>query len=115
MCASLSLCTKELAQFSDGYFLLLFAGPSGAPEFLPDKISTSSDSLSVVWRPPPRSSLNGEFMGYEMSWRREGANAAAAKTASINEDVMRVQVRAKIVDLFPQRMGIKQQFESYCV
>ena len=57
---------------------LLFAGPSGAPEFLADKISTSSTSLSVVWRPPPAATLNGEFLGYEMTYRPAAAIAAAA-------------------------------------
>ena len=77
----------------------VFPGPSGAPEFLADKISTSSTSLSVVWRPPPASTLNGEFLGYEMTYRKVsdndiegGGGEAAAKRMAINEDMLRVQV-----------------------
>ena len=64
--------------------------------------STSSTSLSVVWRPPPASTLNGEFLGYEMTYRKAsddndvegggGGEAAAAKKMAINEDMLRVQV-----------------------
>ena len=82
------------------------AGPSGAPEFLADKISTSSTSLSVVWRPPPAATLNGEFLGYEMTYRPAaaiaaaavasdndiGAGAGVAKKVAINEDMLRIQV-----------------------
>ena len=86
----------------------VFPGPSGAPEFLADKISTSSTSLSVVWRPPPASTLNGEFLGYEMTYRKVGATdddgaaavsdndigagAGTAKKIAINEDMLRIQV-----------------------
>ena len=79
------------------------AGPSGAPEFLADKISTSSTSLSVVWRPPPAATLNGEFLGYEMTYRPAaiaaaasdndiGAGVGVAKKVAINEDMLRIQV-----------------------
>ena len=82
------------------------AGPSGAPEFLADKISTSSTSLSVVWRPPPAATLNGEFLGYEMTYRPAaiaaaavasdndigGAGTGVAKKIAINEDMLRIQV-----------------------
>ena len=85
----------------------VFPGPSGAPEFLADKISTSSTSLSVVWRPPPASTLNGEFLGYEMTYRTAAAAGGAAalsdndigrvgtgsaKKIAINEDMLRIQV-----------------------
>ena len=85
----------------------VFPGPSGAPEFLADKISTSSTSLSVVWRPPPASTLNGEFLGYEMTYRTATAGGAAvsdndigvgtgsAKKIAINEDMLRIQVGDK--------------------
>ena len=81
----------------------VLSGPSGAPEFLADKISTSSTSLSVVWRPPPASTLNGEFLGYEMTYRTAASDedvsdndiavgSGTAKKIAINEDMLRIQV-----------------------
>ena len=61
-----------------------------------DKISTTSTSLSVVWAPPPRESVNGEFLGYEMTYHRQDGNGDGGGEATrvvINEDVMRTQVR----------------------
>ena len=62
----------------------------GAPEFLKEKISTSSSSLSVVWRPPPVSSLNGEFLGYEMTYKAENDNGM--ELLEIKDNSLRVQV-----------------------
>ena len=76
------------------------AGPSGAPAFLTDKISTSSTSLSVVWRPPPKATLNGEFLGYQLTYRVAPTSplpsrnsASGMTTININEDMLRIQVR----------------------
>jgi hypothetical protein len=86
-----ALATEE-PQLTD--FFLPISGPSGSPEFLSDKISTSSTSLSVVWQPPTRSTLNGEFLGYEMTYKVAGASDGRnAKRIRINEDMLRIQVR----------------------
>ena len=57
-----------------------------------------------MWRPPPASTLNGEFLGYEMTYRTMAAGGAAvsdndigggtgsAKKIAINEDMLRIQV-----------------------
>ena len=45
------------------------SGPSGTPRFIPSKISQLSTSLDVYWEPPPVSSINGEFLGYILSYR----------------------------------------------
>ena len=105
----------------------VFPGPSGAPEFLADKISTSSTSLSVVWRPPPASTLNGEFLGYEMTYRTATAAAGgaaavsdndigvggtgSAKKIAINEDMLRIQVGDKGEVRGSQRRRARQPFE----
>ena len=48
---------------------LFFLGPSGRPKFIRERLSTSSTSLSLVWAPPPASSLNAEFRGYELTYK----------------------------------------------
>ena len=57
-----------------------------------------------MWRPPPASTLNGEFLGYEMTYRKVsdndiegggGGGEAAAKRMAINEDMLRVQVSTR--------------------
>ena len=66
-------------------------------------MSTSSSSLSVVWRPPPANTLNGEFLGYALAYRAvvaggaepAGGGPGVAGTVDINEDVLRVQVSEK--------------------
>ncbi|TRY71536.1 hypothetical protein TCAL_12498, partial [Tigriopus californicus] len=63
--------------------------PSGSPTFLRDKISTSSTSLSIVWQPPPKQTLNGEFLGYEMTYRPK--NERRSTKLTINEDILRIQ------------------------
>ena len=44
-------------------------GPSGRPKFIRERLSTSSTSLSLVWAPPPPSTLNAEFRGYELTYK----------------------------------------------
>ncbi|KAF0312846.1 Tyrosine-protein phosphatase 99A [Amphibalanus amphitrite] len=47
---------------------LLPDAPSGKPTVI-KTFSPSSDSIEVVWRPPDRSEMNGEFIGYRLSVR----------------------------------------------
>ena len=78
--------------------VFVFPGPSGRPKFLTDKISTSSTSLSVVWEPPAAGTLNGEFLGYELTYARADAGSGRrrkARTMLIKEDILRVQVSRK--------------------
>ena len=49
------------------------SGPSGAPTFLRSKISTLSTSLDVYWEPPSMASINGEFLGYILSYRPQSS------------------------------------------
>ena len=51
--------------------LVLISGPSGSPTFVRSKISTLSTGLDVYWNPPPASSINGEFLGYILTFRKE--------------------------------------------
>lgn len=44
------------------------AAPSGKPSVI-KTLSTSSDSIEVVWRPPDASQMNGEFIGHVLSYR----------------------------------------------
>ena len=45
------------------------SGPSGTPSFIPSKISLLSAGLDVYWEPPSMASINGEFLGYILSYR----------------------------------------------
>ncbi len=49
--------------------------------------------MSLVWSPPASDSLNGEFLGYVLTYRPVEAFAEdATNTININEDILRVQV-----------------------
>eukprot|EP00090_Calanus_glacialis_P045884 TRINITY_DN8764_c0_g1_i5.p1 TRINITY_DN8764_c0_g1~~TRINITY_DN8764_c0_g1_i5.p1 ORF type:complete len:888 (-),score=166.51 TRINITY_DN8764_c0_g1_i5:697-3360(-) len=43
--------------------------PSVAPVFRRSKITTHSTGLDVYWDPPPISTINGEFLGYILTYR----------------------------------------------
>ena len=45
--------------------------PSGSPTFVKKKISSLSTGLDVYWDPPASSSINGEFLGYILTYRTE--------------------------------------------
>ena len=47
----------------------VLSGPSGTPSFIPSKISQLSTGLDVYWEPPSMASINGEFLGYILSYR----------------------------------------------
>ena len=66
------------------------SGPSGAPTFLRSKISTLSTSLDVYWEPPPVSSINGEFLGYILSYRP--GQAAERTKIEIRDESFKTQV-----------------------
>ncbi|XP_040572850.2 putative receptor-type tyrosine-protein phosphatase mosPTP-1 isoform X2 [Lepeophtheirus salmonis] len=66
--------------------------PSGRPSFVRDKISTSSTTLSIVWKPPPPETLNGEFMGYVLKYEAVNNPMNTRKESiTIKEDVLRIQ------------------------
>ena len=66
------------------------SGPSGAPTFLRSKISTLSTSLDVYWEPPPVSSINGEFLGYILSYRPQ--NSAEFTKIDVRDESFKTQV-----------------------
>ena len=55
---------------------ILLAVPSGKPTITAAH-NTSSTSLQLIWRPPPKSSINGEFLGYQISYRPRNDNTSA--------------------------------------
>ena len=54
---------------------MLFSVPSGKPTITAAH-NTSSTSLQLIWRPPPKSSINGEFLGYQISYRQRNDNTS---------------------------------------
>ena len=51
----------------------VLSGPSGTPSFIPSKISQLSTGLDVYWEPPSMASINGEFLGYILSYRPQSS------------------------------------------
>ena len=66
------------------------SGPSGTPRFIPNKISQLSTSLDVYWEPPAVSSINGEFLGYILSYRP--GQAAVRTKIEIRDESFKTQV-----------------------
>ena len=62
-------------------------GPSGRPNFIRERLSTSSTSLSLVWAPPAQSSINAEFRGYEVTYKPSNYIAT--------DNVSKVQINVK--------------------
>ena len=69
---------------------LSFSGPSGAPTFLRSKISTLSTSLDVYWEPPSMASINGEFLGYILSYRPQ--SSAEFTRIEVRDESFKTQV-----------------------
>ena len=68
-------------------------GPSGRPKFIRERLSTSSTSLSLVWAPPPQSSINAEFGGYELTYKPSNYIKANTSAIQINvRDSISIQV-----------------------
>ena len=61
---------------------MISSGPSGAPTFLRSKISTLSTSLDIYWEPPSVASINGEFLGYILTYRSETKNSRILSSLS---------------------------------
>ena len=69
-------------------------GPSGRPKFIRERLSTSSTSLSLVWAPPPATTLNAEFRGYELTYKP--TNYITQNTTKLHisvKDPISIQVR----------------------
>ena len=81
----------HVSLFSFRNLFLSLPEPSAAPVFVRDKIRTSSTSLNLVWQPPPVDSLNGEILGYELTYRP--VREATPRKVTISEDILRIQVR----------------------
>lgn len=78
-----------------GTFFSLTKGPSGRPKFIRERLSTSSTTLSLVWEPPPQSSLNAEFRGYEITYKPSN-HIASTNTSKVQinvKDSVSLQVR----------------------
>ena len=67
--------------------LFFLTGPSGRPKFIRERLSTSSSTLSLVWAPPPQSSLNAEFRGFELTYKPTNYIAATVNTSKVQINV----------------------------
>ena len=63
----------------DAIYYLSSLVPSGKPTITAAH-NTSSTSLQLIWRPPPKSSINGEFLGYQISYRPRNDNTSDSTT-----------------------------------
>ena len=59
--------------------------PSGKPTITAAH-NTSSTSIQLSWRPPPPSTLNGEFLGYRISYRPRHSNASNLSSEALIND-----------------------------
>lgn len=59
--------------------------PSGKPTITAAH-NTSSTSLQLIWRPPPKSSINGEFLGYQITYRPRNENTSDQTTSITLKD-----------------------------
>ena len=55
------------------FYLSIHIVPSGKPTITAAH-NTSSTSIQLVWRPPSKNSINGEFLGYRISYRLRNNN-----------------------------------------
>ena len=66
-------------------------GPSGAPVFRRSKITTLSTGLDIYWDPPPINTINGEFLGYILTYRP--AERLDKKVIQVRDESLKTQVR----------------------
>ena len=69
---------------------IMYAGPSKAPSFRRSKIMTHSTGLDIYWDPPPISSINGEFLGYILTYRP--AERYDKKVIEVRDESLKTQV-----------------------
>ena len=74
------------------------AVPSGKPTITAAH-NTSSESIQLIWRPPPKSSINGEFLGYQIAYRPRNDNSSSGISQTQLKDPEISQFT--IVDLQP--------------
>ena len=89
--------------------LFFFTGPSGRPKFIRERLSTSSSTLSLVWAPPPQSSLNAEFRGFELTYKPTNYIAATVNTSKVQinvKDSVAIQV-IPAGTIFLERVGTR--------
>ena len=94
----LGVFVKKFVQLSSS---LSFLGPSGRPKFIRERLSTSSTSLSLVWAPPPPSTLNAEFRGYQLTYKP--TNYITQNTTQLHisvKDPISIQVRQQTTLLY---------------
>ncbi len=80
--------------------------PSGKPTITAAH-NTSSTSIQLIWRPPPKQSINGEFLGYEISHRPRNDNATGS--------ILTVQQKIKDPEVTQYTIQDLQPFTQYLV
>ena len=68
---------------------LFVSGPSGRPTFLRQRISTLSTGFNLQWDPPLQTSINGEFLGYILTFRPKARYIK--KTIEIRDESLKSQ------------------------
>ena len=57
----------------------------------------SSSSIKISWRAPDQSEVNGEFLGYQLSWRERGGGGGGVTTGGMASDSTAGIVLATVV------------------
>ena len=81
-------CDSSTAHLAN--YTLLYAGPSTAPVFRRSKITTHSTGLDIYWDPPPVNTINGEFLGYILTYRP--AERYDKKVIEVRDESLKTQV-----------------------
>ena len=96
----IKLFSRSILRKSKHLFLLFFfiLVPSGKPTITAAH-NTSSTSIQLVWRPPSKTSINGEFLGYRIAYRPRNDNLSHQSTEMLLKDPEVTQFT--ILDLSP--------------
>merc|ERR1719232_845756 len=87
---SIGASNESLASY---HMMTLREEPSGKPTITAAH-NISSNSIKLSWRPPEKSSINGEFLGYQVSWReRSVGQGQGSETVETASQISSVQLR----------------------
>lgn len=77
--------------------------PDGKPQ-VTSAHNTSSTSIYLSWKPPPRSSIHGEFLGYRLAYRQRDAGSDSVQEIFLRDPS--IEVRFNPVVISPLRNSV---------
>ena len=89
--------------------LSIYLEPAGKPVFLRDKIICLSQGFELYWTPPTLSSINGEFMGYVMTYRPTDSHDTTKLI--VTDESLKIQVT--ILKILFRVANLLKLFQNY--